>query len=235
VEGEEDMSASSPIRVMVVDDHNMVRRGLATILKVKSDLELVAEADSGREAIRLCEECQPDVILMDLVMPEMGGPEATRTIRERCPDVQVIALTSFQDKELVREALQAGAIGYLLKNVSADDLAAAIREAHAGRSTLAPEAIQALIQADTRQTAPGRDLADTYDLTPREREVLALMVEGLNNPDIAERLVVSRSTAKAHVSNILSKLGVSNRAEAIALALQHTPASAKRYQTNDVD
>jgi NarL family two-component system response regulator LiaR len=229
------MSASSPIRVMVVDDHNMVRRGLATILKVKPDLELVAEADSGRDALRLCQRCRPDVILMDLVMPEMGGPEATRAIRERCPDVQVIALTSFQDKELVREALQAGAIGYLLKNVSADDLAAAIREAHAGRSTLAPEAIQALIQADTGTTAPGRDISDTYGLTPREREVLALMVEGLNNPDIAERLVVSRSTAKAHVSNILSKLGVSNRAEAIALALQHTPASVKRHQTNDVD
>jgi NarL family two-component system response regulator LiaR len=226
------MSRSAPIRVMIVDDHGMVRRGLATILKVKPDLELVGEASSGREAVELCEQAEPDVILMDLVMPEMGGAEAARLIRERCPHVQVIALTSFQEKELVREALQAGAIGYLLKNVSADDLAAAIREAHAGRSTLAPEAIQALLQEESQQAIDARGLSETYDLTPREREVLALLVEGLNNPEIAKRLVVSRSTAKAHVSNILSKLGVSNRAEAIALALQHnlTPAPSPRVQ-----
>lgn len=215
------MSSSSPIRVMIVDDHGMVRRGLATILRVKPDLELVGEATSGEEALRICEQVQPDVILMDLIMPEMGGAEATRHILKRCPRVQVIALTSFQEKELVREALQAGAISYLLKNVSADDLAAAIREAHAGRSTLAPEAIQALIQESGQQPVQRQALPDAFDLTPREREVLALMVEGLNNPQIAERLVVSRSTAKAHVSNILSKLGVSNRAEAIAMALQH--------------
>jgi NarL family two-component system response regulator LiaR len=129
--------------------------------------------------------------------------------------VQVIALTSFQEKELVRDALRAGAISYLLKNVSADDLAEAIRAACAGRSTLAPEALQALVQADDQEPAPGHDLSE------REREVLALLVEGLSNPEIAARLSVSRSTAKAHVSNILSKLGVSNRAEAVALAVQH--------------
>jgi NarL family two-component system response regulator LiaR len=206
---------------MIVDDHSMVRRGLSTILKVKKDLELVGEANNGKEALKLCEQVQPDVVLMDLLMPEMGGAEATKIIRDRYPKIQVIALTSFQEKELVREALRAGAISYLLKNVSADDLAAAIREAHAGRSTLAPEAIQALIQAESPKPAPSTELAEDYELTPREQEVLALMVEGLNNPDIAERLVVSRSTAKAHVSNILSKLGVSNRAEAIAMALQH--------------
>ena len=215
------MSASQPIRVMIVDDHSMVRRGLATILKVKPDLELVAEAGNGQEALNRCEEVQPDVVLMDLLMPEMGGAEATRLIRKQWPEIQIIALTSFQERELVREALQAGAISYLLKNVSAADLAAAIREAHAGRSTLAPEAVQALIQENTQSAAVARDLPETFGLTPRECEVLALMVEGLSNPDIAERLVVSRSTAKAHVSNILSKLGVSNRAEAIALALQH--------------
>jgi NarL family two-component system response regulator LiaR len=222
------MSTSDVIQVMIVDDHGMVRRGLSTILKVKADLELVGEASNGQEALEICEQSQPDVILMDLVMPEMGGVEATRLIRERWPQVQVIALTSFQEKELVREALQAGAISYLLKNVSADDLAAAIREAYAGRSTLAPEAIQALLQAEAHSPLREQELTDAYGLTPREHEVLALMVEGLSNPQIAERLVVSRSTAKAHVSNILSKLGVSNRAEAIALALQHnisTPAS----------
>jgi NarL family two-component system response regulator LiaR len=151
---------------------------------------------------------------MDLVMPEMDGIAATQAIRERWPEVQVIALTSFQEDDLVQGALRAGAIGYLLKNVSADYLAEAIRAAHAGRSTLAPEAIQALVQAES--APPEED----YDLTPREIEVLALLVEGLSNPEIAERLTVSRSTAKAHVSNILSKLGVSNRAEAVAVAVQ---------------
>ena len=222
------MSASNPIRVMIVDDHSMVRKGLATILRVKADLKLVGEANNGREAVQMCSEVRPDVILMDLVMPEMGGAEATQLIREQCPTIQVIALTSFQEKELVREALQAGAISYLLKNVSADDLAAAIREAHAGRSTLAPEAIQALIQADSPGPIIDQEPSETFGLTPREREVLALMVEGLNNPEIAERLVVSRSTAKAHVSNILSKLGVSNRAEAITMALQNRLAGGPR-------
>ena len=215
------MGDTHRIRIMIVDDHSMVRKGLATILKVRSDLELVGEAGNGKEALQVCDQVQPDVILMDLVMPEMSGAEATRLIRRRHPDVQIIALTSFQERELVRDALQAGAISYLLKNVSADDLAAAIYEAYAGRSTLAPEAIQALSKADTPSAQPAQELPVAFDLTPREQEVLALMVEGLNNPQIAERLVISRSTAKAHVSNILSKLGVSNRAEAITLALQH--------------
>jgi NarL family two-component system response regulator LiaR len=209
------MLDSLPIRVMIVDDHDMVRRGLAAFLKAQTDLALVGEARNGREALRVCEEVLPDVVLMDLVMPQMSGAEATRAIREGCPDVQVIALTSFEDRELVQAALQAGAISYLLKNVSADDLADAIRAAYAGRATLAPEAAEALIQSASEGPALG------HDLTSREREVLALMVEGLTNPQIAERLIVSRSTAKAHVSNILSKLGASNRAEAISLALQH--------------
>ena len=208
------MTDSSTIRVMIVDDHDMVRRGLAAFLRAKPDLELVGEADDGQQALDVCEQVEPDVILMDLVMPEMDGTTATRAIRERWPQVQVIALTSFQEKKLVQEALRAGAISYLLKNVSVDDLAEAIRAAYAGRPTLAPEATRALIQAASQDDTPG------YDLTPREHEVLALIVEGLNNPEIAERLTVSRSTARAHVSNILSKLGVSNRAEAIALALR---------------
>lgn len=209
------MRNSRTIRVMIVDDHDMVRRGLATFLRTKADLELVGEASNGREALEACEQARPDVILMDLVMPEMDGPAATRAIRERCPEIQVIALTSFQENELVQEALQAGAISYLLKNVSVDELAEAIRAAHAGRATLAPEAAQALIQAASQEPILGDDL------TPREREVLALLVEGLTNPEIADRLTVSYSTARAHVSNILSKLGVSNRAEAVALALRH--------------
>jgi len=209
------MTNTTPIRVMVVDDHDMVRRGLAAFLRIKPDLKLVGEARNGQEALDSCDELQPDIILMDLVMPEMDGATAIRLIRERCPKIQVIALTSFQEQALVEEALQAGAISYLLKNVSANNLAEAVRAAHAGRSTLAPEAVQALVQATGRGSALG------HDLTPREREVLALMIEGLTNPEIAERLTVSRSTAKAHVSNILSKLDVDNRMEAISLALQH--------------
>ena len=208
------MNGPSAIRVMIVDDHDMVRRGLSAFLMAMKDLQLVGEARNGKEALEICDSAQPDVILMDLVMPEMSGAEAAREIRARWPEVQIIALTSFEDRELVQDALRAGAISYLLKNVSAEDLAEAIRAAHAGRPTLAPEAAHALIQTATEGLAPGNDL------TPREREVLALMVEGLTNPEIAERLVVSRSTAKAHVSNILSKLGASNRAEAVSLALQ---------------
>ena len=216
------MSASNPIRVMIVDDHSMVRRGLSTIFRIKADLELVGEASNGREALDVCAQVQPDVVLMDLVMPEMSGAEATQAIRTRWPQVQVIALTSFQEKDLVRGALQAGAISYLLKNVAAEDLAAAIREAHAGRSTLAPEAIEALIQPDLPSPGVRAGVSEAYELTPREEEVLALMVQGLNNPEIAERLVVSRSTVKFHVSSILSKLGVASRTEAVAIAVKES-------------
>ncbi len=204
------------IRIVLVDDHAVVRSGLAAFLLAYDDLQLVGEAADGSEALELCGRVQPDVVLMDLVMPEMDGATATRLIRERYPRIKVIALTSFKENDLVQGVLAAGAIGYLLKNVSTDDLAGAIRSAHAGRPTLAPEAAQALIQNAARK----QDNEPGYDLTDREREVLRLMVEGLNNSAIAEKLFVSRSTIKFHVSNILSKLHVSSRTEAVAYALQ---------------
>jgi len=209
------MNTAQPIRVLLVDDHAMVRKGLVAFLKNMPELELVGEACDGREAIEFCEQRQPDVILMDLVMPELGGVAATRTIHQRWPRVQVIALTSFQEKELVQDALQAGAIGYLLKNVSGEELAEAIRQAHGGRPTLAPEAVQALIKP------PSEAESMAADLTRREMEVLALLVKGMSNPEIAERLVISRSTVKVHISSILSKLEVASRAEAISLAIQN--------------
>lgn len=209
------MSAAQPIRVMLVDDHTMVRRGLATFLKVYDDLELVGEAADGQAAIQRCAEIMPDVILMDMVMPDMDGVTATGIIRQKFPSVQLIALTSFKEERLVQDALQAGAIGYLLKDVSAETLAQAIRAAHDGRSTLSPEAFQALVKAAAQPPPPG------HDLTRQERAVLALMVTGLSNAEIAEKLVVSPSTVKSHVSHVLAKLGVSGRTEAVALAVRH--------------
>jgi NarL family two-component system response regulator LiaR len=200
---------------MLVDDHMMVRRGLATFLMVFDDLELAGEADSGEAAVQLCAQVLPDVILMDQMMPDMDGATATRLIRQQFPKVQVVALTSFKEQQMVQNALQAGAIGYLLKDVSADELARAIRAAHAGRATLSPEAAQALVNAANQPPVPGQDL------TERERAVLALMIEGLNNTQIAGRLVVSPSTIKTHVSHILSKLGAASRTEAVTLALRH--------------
>lgn len=208
------MSKSPQIRVLIADDHGMVRKGLIAFLKGKTEIALVGEARNGKEAVALCAELRPDVVLMDLMMPELGGVAATRILHKNQPEIQVIALTSFQEKELVQDALQAGAISYLLKNISGEELAAAIHAAYAGRSTLAPEAVQSLIRTD-QPIEVGRDL------TRREREVLALLVKGLNNPEIAERLSLSRATVKVHVSNILSKLGVANRAEAISVAIKH--------------
>jgi NarL family two-component system response regulator LiaR len=209
------MTEQSTIRVLLVDDHAVVRSGLSAFLLAFDDLELVGEASSGEEALDKCVQSRPDVVLMDLVMPGMDGAQATRAIRERCPQIQVIALTSFKEDELVQGVLDAGAIGYLLKNISADELADAIRKAHAGRPTLAPEAAQVLIRAARQPPRLGSDL------TERELEVLALMVEGLSNSEIAGHLVISLSTAKFHVSSILSKLGASNRTEAVSLAIQH--------------
>ena len=205
---------AAAIRVMIVDDHELVRSGLESILRLYADIELVAQADSGTGAIASCAAAEPDVVLMDLVMPGMSGVAATEEILRRRPGTRVLALTSFSDEALIEDALRAGAIGYLLKNITGEQLAAAIRGAYAGRSTLAPEAAEVLIRGVSNPGEPGADL------TRRELQVLALVADGLSNGEIADRLVISRSTVKTHVSSLISKLGASSRTEAAATAVR---------------
>jgi NarL family two-component system response regulator LiaR len=209
------MSKKSNIRVLLVDDHTVVRSGLGAVLMSYDDMSLVGEASNGEEAIRLCQQLKPDVVLMDLMMPVVDGVAATRTIHEKMPEIGIIALTSFNERDMVEGALKAGAMSYLLKTVSAAELIDAIRGAVAGKPSLSPEAAQVLVQGLKQ------DKSKQYDLTGREHEILGLMVEGLPNQDIADRLVVSQSTVKFHVSNILSKLEVNTRTEAVALALKN--------------
>jgi two-component system, NarL family, response regulator LiaR len=204
----------TPIRILLVDDHAVVRSGLNRFLMVNKDMDLVGEAPDGAEAIQMAGLYQPDVILMDLMMPGMDGIAATREIHQRYPLIRIIALTSFSEPNLVQGALQAGATSYLQKNVTAAELGSAIRSACAGRMTLSPEAAQALAQAAIQPHQPGNQL------TEREREVLKAMVDGLNNTEIAAKLVISLGTAKFHVSNILQKLGVDSRVEAVRLAVE---------------
>jgi NarL family two-component system response regulator LiaR len=203
------------IRVLIVDDHDMVRKGLRVLLENFDEFEVVGDCGDGLTGVSYVQRYHPHVILMDMMMPGMNGVEATRRIKAVNPDARIIALTSFSDEGNVQQALQAGAISYLLKNVSVDELASAVRKAYNGQATLAPEAAQVLISAATRPPQVG------HDLTDREREVLALMAEGLNNREIGERLVISASTVKNHVSNILSKLGTTSRTQAVALAVEN--------------
>lgn len=182
------------------------------------DLTLVGEADNGQDALRLCDEIAPNVILMDMMLPDTDGIHLTRAIRDQNPTVQVVMLTSSKDEALVQAALQAGAIGYMLKNISVHDMVHTIRMAHAGKPTLGPEAAQALINLAMQP----RNAAPTYNLTEREQTVLRLMVDGMSNQEIADQMFVSRSTIKVYVSTILSKLGVQNRIEAVRLALEQS-------------
>lgn len=209
------------IRVLVVDDHVMVRKGLVALLEAYEDFALAGEAPDGEQAMLMFEHTRPDVVLMDILMPRMDGVQAIEGIRARHPSARIIALTSFDTDDLVQRALQAGAIGYLLKNVSAEDLAKAIRAAHQGKRTLGPEAADALIRQMNRPPEPGSDL------TERERQILAYMVEGLNNTEISTRMHLSASTVKFHVSAVLSKLGVANRVEAVALAIKRNLLAKK--------
>jgi NarL family two-component system response regulator LiaR len=209
-----DGGGEKQIKVIIVDDHVLVRSGIEVVLGMFDDIALVGQAGDGEEAVRLCGEHRPDVVLMDLLMPGMSGVEATRRILEQFPETKVVALTSFTEDDLIGDTLRAGAIGYLMKNVSADQLADAVRAAAQGRSTLAPEAADVLV----RSVSAPRPQADS--LTAREQEVLKLMADGLTNADIGERLVIGVATVKTHVSSIIAKLGVSTRTEATALAIR---------------
>jgi NarL family two-component system response regulator LiaR len=209
------MTESKPIRILIVDDHPMVRSGLMDFIFAYDWMEAVGEAQNGIEAIEFCTNHEVDVVLMDMVMPMMDGSEATRRILAQGKPVKIIVLTSFHEQDLVQQALKAGAISYLLKNISAEELAAAIRAAHRGTSTLAPEATKALIQAARKEPGVG------FDLTAREREVLTLLVQGLSNLEISEQLSIGMATVKYHLTNIFTKLGAKNRVEAATIALEH--------------
>lgn len=208
--------AVEPIRVLQVDDHVVMGNGIRFSLLAFPDIEVIAQATSGEEALPLCEQLHPDVVLMDLIMPGMGGVAAIAAIHAQWPEIQVIALTSFQEGSLVEEALRAGAIGYLLKDVSVDELAKAIRLARRGIPILAPAAAQALVH-----TVTARPPKIGQDLTEREREVLGLLTEGISNQQIAERLVITPATVKFHTRSIRSKLGTTSRTETVVLALQY--------------
>ncbi|MCB9100709.1 MAG: response regulator transcription factor [Anaerolineales bacterium] len=211
------MSDAAPIRIIIVDDHAVVRAGINFFLSTINDIELVGEANSGETAITLCDQLQPDIVLMDMIMPGQGGIVATRTICERHPHIHVIALTSFADNDLVQSVLQAGATSYLMKDVPPHELAAAIRDSYAGRATLASEAAEALI----RQVVQNKKPQANTDLTEREMAVLTLMVEGLSNKQIAQQINLSPNTIRTHVSSILAKLEATNRTEAVRLAIQY--------------
>ena len=209
--------APAAIRVLIVDDHGVVREGLRAYLELESDIEVVGEARDGQEAVRRTEELHPDVVLMDLVMPNMDGVDATTHIKQTLPDTHVIILTSFLEDERVVPAIRAGATSYLLKDVAAGELARAIRGARAGQAQLHPEVARRLMQ---QVTAPKKTDA-AAQLTEREREVLRLLADGRSNKEIARSLVVSERTVKGHVSNILGKLGLQDRTQAALYAVRH--------------
>lgn len=208
----------APISVFLVDDHRLVRAGVSAYLAVVDDIELVGEAADGHEALaRLAARADrlPDVVLMDITMPGMDGVTATREIRQRWPGVEVIAVTSFVEESLIRGALEAGAVGYLLKDTDPDDLAAAIRAAVDGRTHLDPVVARILAESVRAPRDP------VGHLTPREREVLALVGRGAGNRDIARQLAIGERTARTHVSAILTKLGLASRTQAALWAVRH--------------
>ena len=214
------------IRVLLADDHAVVREGLRTFLQLQDGIEVVGEAADGEEAVREAERLEPDVILMDLVMPRLDGVGAMRRIRAAVPGARVIVLTSFADDDRLLPAIRAGAAGYLLKNVEPHELARAVRAAHDGQALLDPSVAAKLVEAIA---GPGAEPLHG-DLTPREREVLALIAGGLSNKRIARELDVSEKTVKAHVGHVLAKLGVTDRTQAAVLAVRSGLAEGPRTQ-----
>lgn len=200
------------IRILIAEDQRIVREGLIALLEDEEVVEIVGEAANGQEAVTLFDQLHPDVVLMDLQMPIMDGPEATRQIRERHPDARVLVLTTYATDEYIFKALRAGAQGYLLKDTSTDELLSAITAVHQGRTQLAPDVAARLVV--------GVSSGGPEPLTPREREVLMLMGQGRSNSEIAAALSIAPRTAKVHVQNILSKLGATNRTEAVSIAVR---------------
>ena len=204
------------IRIVIADDHHVVRRGLLFFLKTQKDFEVVGEATNGEEAIAISKEVRPDVILMDLVMPEKDGIQATREIKKLVPDTHILMLTSFSDRDHVIPAIEAGAAGYQLKDIEPDELAAAIRQLMKGEKPLSPLA-QTELEKDWSEEKPHL----TNPLTAREQDVLAELTKGKSNRDIASTLFVTEKTVKTHISNIFSKLNVQDRTQAALYAVKH--------------
>jgi len=203
------------IKVLVVDDHPLVRQGINVLLDTYDDIAVVGEAENGRKSVEMCKNYKPDIVLMDLIMPEVNGVEATRRILKDNPSVKVVILTSYIDKKLIEDSLKAGATGYVLKNISGDNLVETIRNAYKGKSTLSSEASDFLIS--NLKNPPSAE----YDLTSQEKKIIACLIDGLSNKKIAQKLVLSLSTVKFHVGNILSKLGASSRTEAVSIAIKN--------------
>jgi len=208
---------SEPIRVLIADDHQLVRQGFAALLSVKPGFEVVGQAQNGAEAVAIAQSLNPDTILMDLLMPEMNGIEATREIKGENPEARILIITSFAEDENVYQAIKAGALGYLLKDSSPQELIQAIKDVCSGKMSLHPNIAMKLIEELNR---PMESPATDAPLTEREVEVLKLVAKGRSNQEIAERLVVSERTVGAHVSNILSKLHLANRTQAALYALR---------------
>jgi len=211
------MTDQKPIRVLIADDHPIVRRGLRSLLNTEPDLEPAGEAENGVEVVELARSLQPDVILLDLVMPQMDGVEALRRIKQENPDARIVVITTFADDEKVFSAIKSGALGYILKEASPDMLVQAIRDVHRGQASLHP-AIARKVIGELSQ--PSELPPTEHPLTQRELEVLRLIARGLTNQEIAKELFISEGTVRFHVSNILGKLHLANRTQAALYALK---------------